>query len=328
MKITAFLLSLTLTTKAFSMDFYWDLGKSWDNIVPATNQSQPKNESIQQKSTEPKIEKNQNLQPTEKEETKPKRENYKIIYRLGKFSPERINEILAKANRINDYEKKIEFLSAQFLGVPYERLERNGEKKRKLDPKKRKENLIVKLANVDCMTYIEYLEALNRSKNFDDFVNQLKNVRYKNGVVSYETRNHFFTDWIKYNGYVDYAKKLAPKRAIVVRKHINYSSKEGVMLEGVPVETRVFSYIPSHRFTKDIINKLKTGDLVGAYAWGRSRDWIDVTHVGIIVKKNGRVYFRNASSLRRYNGVVDIPLEQYLKRVKGLVILRKKENID
>jgi capsule polysaccharide export protein KpsC/LpsZ len=34
------------------------------------------------------------------------------------------------------------------------------------------------------------------------------------------------------------------------------------------------------------------------------------------------LYFRNASSLSKYNKIVDIPLKEYLKRVRGLVILR------
>jgi len=242
------------------------------------------------------------------------------IINLGKFSEEKINEILDKANSFKNKEKKLEFLSEQFLGVPYKRI-----KIERINDNDDKEYLVVDLSTVDCMTYIEYVEALSRSKNFEEFIDNLRKVRYKFGVVRYSTRNHFFTDWIEYNNYEDIGKELAPKEAIIVKKHLNYSSKKGVMLKGAWIQTRSFSYIPADRFNKDIIKKLKSGDIVGAYAYGDKYDWLDVTHVGIIVKKEGKVYFRNASSLKRYNKVVDIPLEKYLKRVKGLVILRKKE---
>jgi len=241
---------------------------------------------------------------------------YETIINLGKFSEEKINWILKKANSMNEREKKIEYISSRFLNIPYESI--------KFKKEDDKEYFIIHLAGVDCMTYIEYVEALSRSKNYDEFIKNLKNVRYRDGIVSFETRNHFFTDWIEYNGYKDYAKIIAPKRAIVVKKHLNLSRTKGIVLRGAPVKVREFSYIPSNRFNKAVIKKLKTGDLVGAYAYGKRYDWLDVKHVGIIVVKNNKVYFRNASSLRRYNRVVDIPIEKYLKRVKGLVILRKE----
>jgi hypothetical protein len=241
---------------------------------------------------------------------------YETIYKLGNFSKEKINWILKKANSIKDREKKIDYLSSRFLNVPYKRIKIENNKEDK-------EYLVVQLSGVDCLTYLEYVEALSKSKNFDDFVKNLRYTRYRYGLVSYETRNHFFTDWIEYNHYKDYAKILAPKKAIVVKKHLNLSKGKGIILKGVPVKIRVFSYIPSKSFDKDVISKLKTGDLVGAYAYGKKYDWLDVKHVGIIIKKGDKVYFRNASSLRKYNRVVDIPLEDYLKRVKGLVILRK-----
>ncbi len=243
---------------------------------------------------------------------------YETILNLGNFSESKINWILKKANSIKDKEKRIEYISSRFLNIPYKRIKIKNRDENK-------EYLVVQLSGVDCLTYIEYVEALSKSKNFNDFIKNLRFVRYRYGLVSYETRNHFFTDWIEYNNYKDYAKILAPKKAIVVKKHLNLSKGRGVILKGVPVKIRVFSYIPSKYFDRNIINKLKTGDLVGAYAYGRKYDWLDVKHVGIIIRKGNRVYFRNASSLKRYNKVVDIPIELYLKRVKGLVILRKIE---
>jgi len=243
-----------------------------------------------------------------------------VVIDLGRFSEEKINQILKEANSLENREKKMEYLSEQFLGVPYKRIKID-----RISENDDREYLVVDLSTVDCMTYIEYLEALSRSKDFDDFVDNLRKVRYKFGIVRYSTRNHYFTDWIDFNGYKDIGKEIAPDKAITVKKHLNFSREKGVMLKGAWIQTREFSYIPSEKFDREVISKLKTGDMVGAYAYGDKYDWLDVTHVGIIVKKGDKTYFRNASSLKRYNKVVDIPLEKYLKRVKGLVILRKKE---
>ncbi|RUM61512.1 MAG: hypothetical protein DSY59_01540, partial [Persephonella sp.] len=253
--------------------------------------------------------------------------NKKIIINLGNFSKDRINKILSKANKISGkdekekWKRKINYISSQFLDVTYKRIS--------LDFKTDKEILVIQLEGVDCMTFVEYVEALAKSKDFNDFIDKLRYVRYKKGIVDYKYRNHFFTDWIDNNGYRDIGKDIAPFKAIKVEKLINFSDKRGkVILPEVEVKNRTFYYIKVKDFDKEIINKLETGDLIGSYAYGDKNDWLDVTHIGIVIKKGNRIYFRNASSLKKYNKVVDIPIEDYLRRknVKGLVILRKEKN--
>lgn len=238
--------------------------------------------------------------------------NDKTIFKLGKFSKEKINKILKKASELNNREDKIKFISSQFLNTPYKPI--------KLGFKTDEEFFVVQLEGVDCMTFVEYVESMAKSKSFEEFVKNLRQFRYQNGIVKYETRNHFFTDWIDFNGYKDIGKEIGKDRAILIKKSLNYSKKRGIILKDVPIRFRAFYYIPSDNFDKSIKEKLKTGDIVGAYAYKENQDWLDVTHIGYIIKKNNKLYFRNASSLKRYNKVVDIPLDNYLKRVKGLVL--------
>jgi len=48
-----------------------------------------------------------------------------------------------------------------------------------------------------------------------------------------------------------------------------------------------------------------------------------VTHMGIVVYKQGELYLRHASSKRGVRRVVDEPLAAYLGRVRGVVVLRR-----
>ena len=81
-----------------------------------------------------------------------------------------------------------ELISRQFLGTPYGADTLVGSA---TVP----EQLVVELQRVDCFTYADYVEAFKRSNNRDEFLAALTDVRYKDGVVAFANRKHFFTDW-------------------------------------------------------------------------------------------------------------------------------------
>ena len=85
--------------------------------------------------------------------------------------------------------------SELFLGQPYEDYSLGegeaGEWDR--DPRWR-------LDCFDCTTYVEQVMALAISETFEDFQENLDQIRYKDGVVSFKTRNHFTSGhWIPNN---------------------------------------------------------------------------------------------------------------------------------
>ncbi len=52
----------------------------------------------------------------------------------------------------------------------------------------------------DCTTLIETVVAIAISKDLEGFQQNIKNIRYKDGVIAYESRNHFIDlDWIPNN---------------------------------------------------------------------------------------------------------------------------------
>lgn len=206
-----------------------------------------------------------------------------------------------------------EVLSRQFLGTPYGADTLIGSA---TEP----ERLVVELQRVDCFTYADYVEALKRADDRDSFLDSLVDVRYRDGVVAFANRKHFFTDWAAVRPAVatDVTAEVSGD-AVTVTKNLNRKDSGGTYLPGLPVTTRVVTYIPGGRVDVDVVKRLRTGDYIGAYA---TDGGLDVTHVGIYVATPGGPVFRNASSLSSDNKVVDTPLLDYVKTVPGIVVLR------
>ncbi|WP_231745050.1 DUF1460 domain-containing protein [Mycobacterium sp. IS-1590] len=209
--------------------------------------------------------------------------------------------------------QRAEVISGAFLGTPYGADTLVGSAG---EP----EQLVVELSKVDCFTYADYVEALKRAGNRDEFVAALIDVRYKDGAVSFANRKHFFTDWAAATPAVatDITTRLSAK-AIQVQKNLNQKDSGGVYLPGLPVLPRTVAYIPSAQFDDAVVSGLRTGDYIGAYA---KDGGLDVTHVGIYVETPRGPVFRNASSLPGDAEVVDTPLFDYVRTVPGVVVMR------
>jgi len=201
-------------------------------------------------------------------------------------------------------EQDIKKLSEKFLGIEYVS---NTLSNDNIDTSK--ENLIINFDTLDCFTFIDTIEALKSAKNKKDFRNKLINTRYKNGIVSYHTRNHFFSDWLLKKNIVDITCKLGE-----CKKSIKYLNKNEKYLKEIPTIQRTISYIEP----KDInITKLRTGDYIGIYT---QKDDLDVTHTGIIIKKFNKVYIRHASSLEKK--IIDSDFFEYTKNQVGVIVFR------
>lgn len=208
---------------------------------------------------------------------------------------------------------RADLISRQFLGTPYGAHTLVGSA---TVP----EQLVVELDKVDCFTYADYVEALKRGRTRDDFLAGLIDVRYKDGVVAFANRKHFFTDWSATTPPVatDVTAALSDD-AVQAAKNLNSKDAGGVYLPGLPVVPRTVTYVPSALVDDDVISGLRTGDYIGAYA---EDGGLDVTHVGIYVATPEGPVFRHASSSSADHRVVDSPLSAYLQTVPGIVVLR------
>lgn len=206
-------------------------------------------------------------------------------------------------------------LSAQFLGVPYRAHTLVGSEHTP-------ERLVVDLQGMDCFTFLDYVEALHRSRGERSFLPALVATRYNEGQLDFHHRRHFFSDWAARApvNAIDITKSLSPAAQTVVKR---LNAKPGAAgaeyVPGLGIVTRSISYIPADAIDAAVLAKLQSGDYIGIYA---SSPGLDVTHAGIYVRTPAGSMFRNASSRSQYRRVMDTPFLDYVKHSPGIVVLR------
>ena len=201
-------------------------------------------------------------------------------------------------------QKDISKLSQKFLDTTYIA---NGLSN--IDINTSKENLIINFEALDCFTFIDTIEALKNSHNLKSFRDKLIKTRYKDGLVTYHNRNHFFSDWLENNDMQDITCKLG-----ICKKQQKFLNQNYKYLKEIPMVKRDIYYIAP---TDINISKLQTGDYVGIYT--KLLD-LDVTHTGIIIKKENLVYLRHASSKKKK--VIDDLLQDYISSKSGIIVYR------
>lgn len=233
-----------------------------------------------------------------------------VVLKLGPFTEEKLERVLKKG--FTTPGEKIVHISELFLGTPYVA--------HTLPKVEDREVLIVNFEGMDCMTFIEYVEALRLSKSWQEFEEALKRVRYKDGTVNYSKRKHFFSDWILYGqGLKNVTESLKKDGSLRVRKILNLKKDKTLILPGVQPEEREIVYLPSERIDAYVIHELCPGDYIGFYT---SEDGLDCSHTGIFIKMEGIAYIRHASS--SHGKILDEEFLPYASKKEGIIVLRPR----
>ena len=235
---------------------------------------------------------------------------------LGKWTEERLDRLIAEGSEIADMGERIEFLSRQLLGTPYREGTLIGDVR---EP----EVFVVNLHEVDCFTFLDYIEAMRLARSFGTFRENLARVRYGDGVISYQARNHFFTDWRLHNGNFveDVTEQVSPFWSRKVQKILNRKEDGTLFVKGIEPSARTLCYIPADTMDSETMDRLRTGDYAGIYT---NAPGLDVTHVGIFIRKDGGLYLRHASSLKGSRQVIDQDFTHYIAAKPGIIVLRPK----
>lgn len=231
---------------------------------------------------------------------------------FGRWTEIKLENLLKGSSAINDSGKKIDFLSRQFLGVEYKESTLIGNADTP-------EVFVINLEGVDCFTFIDYIEAMRVSMSFSEFKKNLTKVRYRSGDITYETRNHFFTDWREFNSDLvdDITEYVSAGKSRQVKKILNLKDDKTYFLPGIPRTEREITYIPSETINDAVIENLRTGDYIGIYS---EKAGLDVSHAGIVIKDKDNVFFRHAST--RSMKVVDEDFREYISGRPGIIVLR------
>ena len=221
-----------------------------------------------------------------------------------------------------------------FLETPYvaNTLETEGE-----------ERLVINLREMDCTTFAENCLALTRTiqsekPGIDRFWQELAGIRYRNAAINgYSSRLHYTTDWIFNNQQKNLVRDVTgdiSKTPYI--KTINFMSTHpgsyrhlkdnAVLVTEIARIEKDISHRPYYFIPKENIagleSQLKDGDIV---ALTTSIDGLDVSHMGLLVRKNNRIHMLHASLSSMKVAVTEEPLADYLKNSKtvtGIMVAR------
>ncbi len=238
------------------------------------------------------------------------------LIKLGKFSEKQLDGLMRESLQISNPGERIDFLSRKFLDTDYAEATLVGDKDIP-------EVFVINLAEVDCMTFIEYIEAMRLSGSYQEFESNLRRVRYRSGIVQFVNRNHFFSDWKEFNsGFVDdVTETIGGDKTIRIRKILNKKEDGTCFLPGVQSVEREILYIPFEAVDTLVLRKLITGDYIGIYS---ALNGLDVSHVGIIIRVGGTLYLRHASSQKGYRRVIDQDFKTYISDTSAIMVFRPK----
>lgn len=240
------------------------------------------------------------------------------VIRLGKWDNESLNSLLEESKKYKNTNDRIDYISQRFLGTPYKAQTLIGDKD---SPEK----FVVNLEGVDCFTFLDYVLSLVIADDANDFYKKLKFIRYRVGQVDFQTRNHFFSQWIDNNDDYLFNASNTFKNSVCLIKELNKKEDGGYWVEGIfPFKKRVCYIAKEIVLNKSFNSNFEKGDIIGLYT---NLKGLDVRHLGIISIRDAGIYFRHASL--RHKEVVDEKLERYLNENKiwdGLIIVRTLDN--
>jgi hypothetical protein len=205
------------------------------------------------------------------------------------------------------------------------------------------EQLVVNLRELDCTTLVENCLALAKTiqsgeHTFEQFTKKLKNVRYRNGKIDgYTSRLHYTTDWIFDNQQKKLVRNLSKEiGATPYPKEINFMSThpdsyrqlkdsshlvEIIAQKENDINSRQHFYISEEKLA-EVEDQLMDGDIVGITT---SINGLDISHMGILVRKAGRIHLLHASSSAEKVVLSEETLEEYLlnsKSATGIMVAR------
>ncbi len=228
---------------------------------------------------------------------------------------------------------RVVYVARQLVGSPYQAGTLEGDT----------ELLVVNTSQFDCTTFVETVLALavtaaNDTAQWGDFAHNLLGIRYRGGVIDgYSSRLHYMSDWVKNNtqqGLFTEVTSLCPKAA-QMRIDLNYmtahrrsypalsvSDAEYEKMQNIEAEYYGYSYhyIPKNQLAIQPVKKFfKAGDIVLITTDTKG---LDVSHMGIVVVKNGEPYLLHASSKSRSVIVDNQSLNLYINNLKGATGVR------
>ncbi len=196
---------------------------------------------------------------------------------------------------------------------------------------------LVDFDSTNCMVYCEHVLAMSISDSWDNFFNNLQQIRYKDGIIGMRTRNHYtIGDWLPENDWIldDVSKKVGGKYAKKMTRTIShkqfFKNKGMTDLRYIQPDRKItIDYVPLKNLSK-VKKNVKNGDIVALLF--ANKDNIFSAHMLMIVEINGVKYFREASTSRystfetTYDNWVNSKYNS--KKYAGIAFMRVKSELN
>ena len=222
----------------------------------------------------------------------------------------KICNLLEESKRYSQADDVVSYFAKKFVGIPYvaNTLEVNDE-----------EQLVVNLRQMDCTTYVETVVSLalcvqNGQFTYQDYINALRNLRYRNGVIDgYGSRLHYFSDWIDNNenmGFVKEVQSPNPPFSAIQVLNLDFMSKhphsykalrispylvEEIRETEINLNGKKLTYIPKSSLANtSLLRKVvRNGDILAVVTNVKG---LDIAHLGIALWRKDGLHMLHASS--------------------------------
>jgi hypothetical protein len=257
------------------------------------------------------------------------------VKRFQQMSPTEIDKLIRQtAKTPMTITEKMNYFSTYFLDMPYNNQCIGDGPYALYEPWP-----LVNFKETNCMAFCEHVLALAISDNWDNFFNNLQQIRYRDGLIGMKTRNHYtMADWLPQNNWLleDVSTKVGGnyiKKVTRTISHKQFFAGKGISDTTyiIPDRTLTVNYIPLNDF-KNVIGNIKMGDILSLlYA---KLDNIFSAHMVMIVGDGNDKLIRESSSnkMSTIDTHITVWIEQKVnlksQRYLGIAVLRIKDEIN
>lgn len=194
-------------------------------------------------------------------------------------------------------------IALHFLGMPYVAATLEQEP----------EMLTINMRETDCILFVEMCTALAitakaEHPSFEDYCNQVRELRYRDGKVDgYVSRIHYTSEWINQNSKKGIMREFTSEIGLPLDQKFSYMSRhsdsykqlkdcpdrirEIAHIENTIAQSAPFFYIPQDKIEENG-SKIQNGDII---CFRSNVEGLDISHVGLAYWDKGELKFIHAS---------------------------------
>ena len=261
---------------------------------------------------------------------KSKEEAYSPLFEMSSHQIDSLLTVTSQSDMT--ITERVNFYSGLFLGTPYNfKCVGDG-------PYAMLENWnLVNFKETNCMALCEHVLAMSISDSWDNFFNNLQQIRYKDGIIGMRTRNHYtMADWLPENSWIidhvsaeiggEYTKSVT--RTI---SHTNFFKNKGIndLRYVIPDREIKLDYVPKENLM-DIRKNTRPGDILSLIFADKTD--IFSAHMLLIVEKDGKNIIRESSNSKMTT--FDTQYKEWTEKIEesdryiGVCFMRVKEELN